>query len=266
MAVDFKDVDLVRGTVYHLRTQDLIIKPELNGRHVLPNITWLKESIREQGQTVPVGIRREAGRPVLSWGLSRFRAICEVNESLPEDKQLRISCVYAPGNELDGFLGNLLENRFRNDVLPIDDAYNIKRLVSYGWDIPKIAAFYKDTEKWVRDRLALVELCPEAQAALTGGTLKPRAAIEIAKLAADQQRKRLEKGGKITAAGLKAEATGKARKPTAAKIIKILRAVIDEGTYPDGFEFVHSKDPINDSIAAFCEAVLSSLGVRSDAK
>lgn len=256
MAVDFK-VEHTRTSEYLFLPEDISIRPELNGRHVLPDVTWLVKDILERGQLQPVLIRSDGGTPVLCAGFSRWRAVSEINRQRDNGSKLKLRCVYFKGNEADGFLANVSENRGRNATTPLDDAYNIARLERYGKTTAEIAAFYGEHEAWVKDRLALVNLCPEAQAALTGGSLKPSAAVQIAKLAEAQQRQKVSSGEKLTAAKIKQEASGKAPKPTLGRVLKILRAVVDEGTYPDGFEFIVSKDPINDSIAAFCEAVLA---------
>jgi ParB/RepB/Spo0J family partition protein len=245
-----------RTSEYLFFPEDVIIRPELNGRHILPNIDWLKQDILSRGQLQPVLVRSDGGKPVLVAGFSRWRAISEINHDRSDGDKLKLRAVYFKGNEADGFMANLAENKVRKDPQPIDDAYNIARLERYGRTLPEIAAFYGETEAWVKDRLALVNLCQEAQNKVAEGKLKVSAAVAISKLAEKLQKEKIASGKKLTAAGIKAEATGKTPKPTLGQVVKILRAVVDEGTYPDGFEFVRSKDPINDTLAEFCSVVL----------
>ena len=263
MAVDFKG-DFKRTSTYDFDPADIKINPELNGRHVLPDIQWLMKDILERGQLQPVAIRSDGGTPILCAGFSRWRAVSEINKGREPKDRLKLRCVYYKGNEADGFLANIAENRKRNDCTPIDDAYNIARLERYGRTVEQIAEFYGESAAWVSGRLALVELCQEGQDRVTAGTLKPTAAIAIAKLAEAQQREKL-KGKKITVAEAKATAD-KPKKPGIKDLAAVLKAVIEDGKYPDGFAPVNSKDPVGDSLSLFCEALLKLMGVAEKTK
>ena len=253
MAVDFKG-DFKRTSTYDFDPADIKINPELNGRHVLPDIQWLMKDILERGQLQPVAIRSDGGTPILCAGFSRWRAVSEINKGRELKDRLKLRCVYYKGNEADGFLANIAENRKRNDCTPIDDAYNIARLERYGRTIEQIADFYGEQEAWVRGRLALVQLCQEGQDRVTDGTLKPTAAIAIAKMAEAQQREKLKSGKKLTVAEVRSN--GKPKKPGMKELASILKAVIEDGKYPDGFQPVKSADSVGDSLSAFCEALL----------
>ena len=261
MAVDFKG-DFKRTSTYDFDPADIKINPELNGRHVLPDIQWLMKDILERGQLQPVAIRNDGGTPILCAGFSRWRAVSEINKGREPKNRLKLRCVYYKGNEADGFLANIAENRKRNDCTPIDDAYNIARLERYGRTVEQIAEFYGEAEAWVRGRLALVELCQEGQDRVTAGTLKPTAAIAIAKLAEAQQREKL-KAKKVTVADAKAT-SGKPKKPGMKDLTAVLRSVIEDGKYPDGYAPVESKDPVGDSLSAFCEVLLKLMGAAQD--
>ena len=258
MAVDF-NVPHTRTSEYLLWPEDVVIRPELNGRHELPNIDWLKADILQRGQLQPVMIRSDGGQPVLAAGFSRWRAISEINAGRDAKDKLKLRCCYFRGNEADAFLANIAENRGRNGTTAIDDAYNIARLDKYGRTVAEIAAFYSESEAWVTSRLSLVNLCPEAQAKVSDGSLKPTAAVQIAKLAEAQQREKLKGGGKLTAASLR-ESSGKPPKPTLKTLADTLRAVVDDGKYPTGYAPITSADSVGDSIAAFCTALLAVIG------
>lgn len=80
MAVDWKAEDgsslnLKRGAVTFIDPKDVVIKPELRGRTIDPDIAGLISSIRSNGQIQPVEVRYDGGRPVLVVGFSRWRAI-----------------------------------------------------------------------------------------------------------------------------------------------------------------------------------------------
>lgn len=219
MAVQFTTKEDSRTSEYRFKPEDLVIKPELNGRYELPNITWLIQSIKDRGQQTPVVIRSDGGKPTLVFGYSRWRAISEINKALSEgEKPLTIRCVYSRVNELDGFIDNIHENRVRNPNTPIDDAHNIAKLEKWGQTFEQIAAIYHEDTNWVKGRLALISLEPEAQAAVREGRLKVTAAKAISKLSAAQQRAVVAKAG----------AKGKVKLPEAAAIsIKSLRQMAE---------------------------------------
>src|ERR1019366_999172 len=102
---------------------DIIVKPELNGRHDAPAIEWLIADIVEQGQIQPVIIRNDGGKAVLVAGFSRWAAISEINKQKLTTAPVKVRCVYSRCNELDGLKLNIAENKFRNSTTPLDDAY-----------------------------------------------------------------------------------------------------------------------------------------------
>ena len=79
MAVEF-DVKGTRTSEYLFAPEQLEIDPSLNGRHELPDIQWIVESILTHGQLQPVTIRRSGGKPVLVAGFSRWRAVSQINK------------------------------------------------------------------------------------------------------------------------------------------------------------------------------------------
>jgi len=198
MAVDF-EVKPPRTSEYGFDPVDIIIKPELNGRHDLPDIAWLIADILKVGQLQPVIVRNESGKAVLCAGFSRWRAISEINKKklAPGGTQLKVRACYFRGSELDGFQASIRENRFRNATTPLDDAYNCDRLQKWGQTVEQIAEAYQEKVAWVKGRLKLIDLEPEAKAAVKAGRLKTTAAAHIAKLSAEQQREAVKGQGKV---------------------------------------------------------------------
>lgn len=198
MAVDFTDKESYsRTTEYLFETSALKINPKLNGRHDLPNIEWLIEDIAENGQLEPVIIRSDGGIAVLCAGFSRYRAIVEINKRKLTPVPLKIKCSYYKGNEQDGFVVAIRENRFRSQTSPLDDAYNIAQLQRWGQSDEQIAAIYREDVAWIKKRMKLVQLAPEAQEALKSGRLKAPAAVKLAKMSTDQQREAVKGDGKV---------------------------------------------------------------------
>lgn len=214
MAVEFK-TEHTRTSEYLFLPELIKFNPALNGRHELPDIEWLITSMVKHGQLQPVSIKNNGGEPWLHIGHSRWRAGIEINKRSLTPVPFKLRCVYFKGSERDAFLATIAENRDRNATTPIDDAHNMARLERYGMTLEEIATEYHEETKWVRDRMALIELCEDAQKAVASGTLKPSAAKVLAKMSSDAQKVQLESGKKLTAGGLKRIASVNASQPAA---------------------------------------------------
>ena len=209
MAVKFANETTKRAcALYSDWPENILIVPELNGRHEHTDVETLAADIAKNGQLVPVICRKsDQGLPVLVAGHRRYRAICLLNERNPE-QPMRVKFEYAAVSEVEAFSMAIRENRNRKDVSPIDDCANIitlrKRFNSTDEDI---AAVYfpeakTDEEKaealrYVKQRAFLIELAPEAADAVREGRVKLTAAVGLAKLTKDQQRETVARPGKV---------------------------------------------------------------------
>ncbi|HET9131162.1 MAG TPA: ParB N-terminal domain-containing protein [Terriglobia bacterium] len=203
MAVEFK-TEHTRTSEYLFLPEVIKINPELNGRHELPDIEWLITSMVSSGQLQPVLIGNDGGKPVLYAGHSRWRAAIEINKRNLTAVPFKLRCVYFRGNEQQAFMATVRENRDRNATTAIDDAFNIAKLERYGMSLEEIAEkVYHEDLKWVKERLALIELRAEGQQKLLNNELKPNAAVALAKLSKEAQKKALESGQKLTVAAIK---------------------------------------------------------------
>lgn len=215
MAVAF-EVEGTRTSEYLFLPENLEVHPELNGRHDIPDIQSLIDSILEHGQLQPVTIRRTAGMPVLVAGFSRWRAVSEINKQKLTQKPLALRCSYTQLTEKQAFLANIEENRVRNATTPMDDAYNLQRLVNvYQLTEQECADAYRCSVSWIKGRLALLEASPEAEKAIRSGRVKGPAVKAIAKLKKEQAAK-LPAEGKITAADI-ARVSDESQKPKVQK-------------------------------------------------
>lgn len=228
------DVVMTRDAMYKCSPEQIEVRPELNGRQEKPDIEWLIADILKQGQLQPVGIWNDNGSPVLSYGFSRWRALSEINKRKLTPNRLQIKCVFVKCNEQGAFIRNISENRMRNPTSPIDDAHNIQRLFDWEMDEKKVAEIYfptaatedelKDAVKWVRERVNLIKLTPEAEKRMRDGGLNETAAQAISKLSAAQQKEFLKNNpGLIKAKDVKASApkSNRGRKPGEAKPVPI---------------------------------------------
>jgi len=242
MAVNFS-VPHTRTSEYLILPEDIVVKPELNGRSELPDVEWLIESMSnsEIGQLQPIAVSCEDGKAILRAGHSRWRAALEINKRKLTPVPFKLRCVYVRANDQQGFLANIHENIVRNPTQPIDDAHNCAKLEKWNMTHEEIAKLYRQDVKWVEQRLALIDLIPEAQQAVTDGRMKLSAATHFSKLTKEVQAKKLKAKGaeaKITTADAKPDAPAKARKPKvenrAAVVRGILENAVNEGKYPEG--------------------------------
>jgi ParB/RepB/Spo0J family partition protein len=241
MAVNF-NTENKRTSEYRFYPEDISIKPDLNGRHEKPEIEWLIADILTKGQHTPVAIRSDGGTAVLVAGFSRWRAISEINKRKLAPVKMQIRCTYIQcSTDAEAFLHNISENRFRNPTTPLDDAHNIKRLLNvYAMTDDQVAWIYfptakteselKAARKFVKDRIALISLSPEAADAVRSGRVKENAATAISKLSQDQQREVLKKPGTIERKDVSAPKAPKAPKPTPRdpELMRRISAVLED--------------------------------------
>jgi len=107
MAVEFS-VAHSRKTEYLIDPALIVVKPQLNGRVELPDISWLVESMVALGQRVPVEVRNEGGKPVLVSVHSRWRAAVEINKKKLTKGKFLLRCVYSRCNDAYRHSGFLL--------------------------------------------------------------------------------------------------------------------------------------------------------------
>ena len=261
------DVTMTRDAMYKCLPEDIEVRPDLNGRHDKPDIEWLIADILKVGQLQPVIIWNDGGAAVLSAGFSRWRAVSEINRrKLYAKEPWKIKCVFANTNHQGAFLRNISENRMRNPTTPIDDAHNIQRLLEVEqMDEKQIAQIYfpiaatedelKEAVKWVRGRVELIKLSPEAERAVIDGRLNETAAAAIAKLSSAQQREALKREGKLSAKDIKTLTPKKARpvKPTPIEpeLKRRITAVIESAEWEDfNEELFHGMILVNAEVLA----------------
>jgi len=227
MAVEF-DSEIKRGvTEWSALPEELEVDPTMNGRHELPDIQWIIDSILRHGQLQPVSIRRSGGKPTLVAGFSRWRAVSEINKRGLSEKPLRLRCSYTALNDKQAFLANIEENRVRNATTPMDDAYNIQRLINvYQLTEQEVAETYRESAKWVRGRLDLIEATSEVETEIRAGTIKGPAMKEIAKLSGEHQ-KNLAKVAKANGKVTKEDIRKEVGKPEKKKDLPAVKTVLE---------------------------------------
>ena len=229
MAVSFVGEIGRAETTYSAYPEEIVVIPELNGRHEHTDVETLAADIEKNEQLQPVVCRKnDAGNPVLVFGHRRYRAICLLNERNPKSPR-KVIFTYKKYSETEAFIAAIGENRFRKDVSPIDDAANIELLRrKFGKTDAEIARVYfpeaiteeelKQALRFVKDRAALIELDPVAAQAVRDGRIKITAAVGLSKLSREQQRKKVAKTGKIKGKDIKAPKPAKKDTPAAAPV------------------------------------------------
>lgn len=200
-----------RFDTFWLDPQDIHIDAENNGRHDLPPVEWLIDSIEKNGQTTPCVIRKDGQKALMVEGHTRWRAIVAINKTRKPADRLRVWCSLFRGNEIDALMVGFAANRERNALTPVDEGYFVHRLMKYGKKLDEIAGIVHETAAWCNQRLALVSLTPEVQQAVTDGAIKPGAAVALSKLSSDLQRQAVKERtakGKVDPVAVRA-ATGK---------------------------------------------------------
>ena len=230
MAVEFANDTTKRASaLYSDYPENIIIMPELNGRHEHTEVDGLAADIAANGQLMPVLCRKnDQGLPVLIAGHRRYRSICLLNERNPEQR-IKIKFEYAAVSEVEAFGMAIRENRQRKDVSPIDDCANIRTLQKrFNYTDEDVAKVYfpeavTDAEKaealrFVKQRAALVELAPEAAQAVRDGRVKITAAVGLARLTKDQQRAKVSQPGKVKVSDVKPNTASKPKAVTPAPV------------------------------------------------
>ncbi len=163
-----------------------------NGRHFPPEpseIAAKVRSIREKGQLQPVRLRKAttaekkaSGKEwKLLFGYIRTRALIVLHSENP-NWRLKAEVV-KDVNPQDAFLQNIEENRNRKSTNPIDDSYNISRLMNdFGWDSKRVATFYGWSSSQVSIIRRLKGLDERIQRKVAKGDMAPSDAVKLLKL------------------------------------------------------------------------------------
>jgi ParB-like chromosome segregation protein Spo0J len=255
------NTDVGRGaTTFQAYPEEILLDPELNGRHEPTDVLDLAADIGLRGQSTPVVCRKDdKGNPVLVFGHRRYQAIHLLNEQNP-DARRKINFIYRRYTEVEAFIEAISENRFRKDGTPMDDANNMEILQRrFGKTVEDIAKVYfpeaktpdelKASLKFVKDRLALIELAPEAQTAVREKRIKITAAVKLSKLNREQQKKRVAKEGKIKGSDIDSP-KGKKAKTKPGKIAPALKAIIDSLLETADFESYDERKTVWISVHA----------------
>ncbi|MBX7551576.1 ParB/RepB/Spo0J family partition protein [Streptomyces sp. tea 10] len=149
----------------------------------------LADSIKEHGLLQPVVVRKVEGSGYeLVAGERRFRA----NE-MAGNITIEAKILLAEGEEIsdmESFTKAMAENLNREDMLPLEEARGFKKVLDgvEGAEPASVAKTFSKSVQYVNQRLALLNLRPEIQAAVDLGHIGTQAAVQIAALSKDNQK------------------------------------------------------------------------------
>lgn len=191
-------IDVKRSDRYHLNPDDIIICPELRGRHTPPTpeqVARLAISMLKNSQVEPVLCRRtHDNRVKLVAGFTRHEAVKMLRQGFEFegksycDPEFRLSVVLSDCNDEEAFMRNLAENNDRCATSPIDDAHNQRRLrETYGKSDVEIAEIYGVSSVKVGQYRKLLELSNEEQALVHSGLLAVSAALTLLNVSGEER-------------------------------------------------------------------------------
>jgi ParB/RepB/Spo0J family partition protein len=185
MAMQFQGSEgAKRSDIYSVDPTTIIMDESKNGR-MFPvsdaDIDNLAANIKAVLQQHPVTCRRLSNKQLqLVSGYTRLKAILRLHV---QDPKWRIRIQIVELNESDAFLANISENLKRNEVSPIDHAYNARRLESaFGFTREQTAEFFGWAPAKVARHLTLLTLPEKVQRQVASRELTVDAAIKLSKL------------------------------------------------------------------------------------
>jgi ParB family chromosome partitioning protein len=167
---------------------DQIVESSTNPRRRFSEqgLQELVDSVRKHGVLSPLLLRPVNDHFEIIAGARRFRAarVAELRELPARVKKM---------SDDEALELQILDNLIREDVHPMDEAMGYRSLLERpGYDVPAIAARVEKSESYIYQRLKLLDLTPEAQAAFLEDRITAGHAILIARLQPKEQAEALD--------------------------------------------------------------------------
>lgn len=201
---------------FRINPQEIKIQDSFNPRENFnqEKLNELKESIIENGVMVPLRVKlNKENQFILIDGERRLRATLQAIKEGHEIKAVPAIVERKTINEIDQLVLALNTNT-GEPLSPLEEAKAIKRLVNYNLTITEICKKLGKSYDVVRNRLTLVDACPELQEEIKQGNINIYKAQEIIKKSTniEEQKKGIE-----TAKAEKAERKEQSKKKAVAK-------------------------------------------------
>ncbi|WP_051948112.1 ParB/RepB/Spo0J family partition protein [Streptomyces scabiei] len=149
----------------------------------------LAQSIKEHGLLQPIVVRKVEEGYELVAGERRFRAN-ELADNITIEAKILLPEGQSEITDMDSFKKAMAENLNREDMLPLEEARGFKKVLDEedGATPASVAKTFSKSVQFVNQRLALLALRPEIQAAVDLGHIGTQAAVQIAALSKDNQK------------------------------------------------------------------------------
>lgn len=152
----------------------------------------LAESIKHHGLLQPIVVRKVAEGYELVAGERRFRAN-ELADNITIEAKILLPDGESAISDMDSFEKAMAENLNREDMLPLEEARGFKKVLDEKYEgdpacVAKVAKTFSKSVQFVNQRLALLALRPEIQAAVDLGHIGTQAAVQIAALSKENQK------------------------------------------------------------------------------
>lgn len=178
-------------TIQNIPLNMIVVSP-MNPRKTIDqaSLEELADNIKRQGLLQPITVRPKVYDDIpakyeIVCGERRFRAVFHNgSETIP--------CIVREMTDDEAFEAAITENLQRKDVDPIEEAFAFAQLYSRGKSVEEISNRFGKSAKFIRERIKLDGLLPELKQLVSKELMHIGAAIHIAKLAEDEQRKFLE--------------------------------------------------------------------------
>lgn len=261
-----KDAQVVMVKLFELDLADTTFRFRLNLR-----VNDLVESLKANGQVIPVILRRLPGRELLQV-ISGFRRILGTEKIGWEDVA---AIILDDISDEQAFRISLLENETRKNYSDLERAYAIQMLRKFGKPVGDIAVHFKRSRRQIERIQKLLQLPPEVQAAIDDeGAFTASHALTL-KLLRDQHGVEVDyahwieqvETGRIPVSKMKSAIQAKIKKAHEGDDIEVWVASTDRKTNAPRYRFRPvSLDPSTMTasqkaqVAADLRAVISALG------
>lgn len=194
--------------------------PLFDERVALPLDEALVRNIMVFGVIEPIVVRKNGTFVEVVDGRQRVRAAREANARLREQgsEPLNVPAIVRRGDN-GQIMGVMLSTFLRQDDTPIAKAQKVARYLDTGKSEAEAALVYGVSTQTIRNWLALLELAPRVQAAVTAGQIGAAAALELRDLPHREQESKVEaivaNGAAASAGEMRRQRKARAAKPAA---------------------------------------------------
>lgn len=186
----------------------LVFPSPMNPRKTFDEVELveLADNIEKQGLLQPITVRPVKhpnnefnDRPdkyEIVCGERRYRACLilqekwqDINAVAPDNRFDSILAIVREMNDDEAFEAMITENLQRKDVDPMEEAFAFGKLIDKGYTAEEIGARFGKSLRFVQDRVKLNSLIPELMVAVKDNKMSISAAMIIAKLSEEDQRR-----------------------------------------------------------------------------